>query len=245
MAAVEFEDPFGGVVEEVAVVGDGDHGAGEAHEELLQPFHRFGIQVVGGFVQQQHVGLFQQQLAQRHAALLTAGKVLDHGIPFRQAQRIGGDLHLVRGIAAACCDDVFQAGLLGGKRVEIGIRLGIGGVHRIQLGLRFHHFAQGGLHFLAHGLGRIEHGLLRQVADLHVGQVLHLAVVFLVLQRHDAQHRGFTRAIQTQQADLGAGEEAEGDILDDLTLGRNDFAHAEHGHYILTLCHFIALSEVG
>src|SRR3989344_858585 len=29
-AAVEFEDPLGGVVQEVAIVGDGHHGAGEA-----------------------------------------------------------------------------------------------------------------------------------------------------------------------------------------------------------------------
>ena len=40
--------------------------------ELLQPFHRFGIEVVGGFVQQQHVGLLQQQTAQGHAALFAA-----------------------------------------------------------------------------------------------------------------------------------------------------------------------------
>ena len=57
MAAVEFEYPLGGVVEEVAVVGDGDDGAGEAHEELLQPFHRLGVEVVGRLVEQQHVGL--------------------------------------------------------------------------------------------------------------------------------------------------------------------------------------------
>src|SRR3546814_2984908 len=39
-AAVEFQDPFGGVVEEVAVMGDRHHGAGVAGEELFQPFDR-------------------------------------------------------------------------------------------------------------------------------------------------------------------------------------------------------------
>ena len=63
---------------------DRDHGAGEAHQELFQPFHRLGIEVVGRLVQQQHVGLFQQQLAQRDAALLAAGKILDQRIPRRQ-----------------------------------------------------------------------------------------------------------------------------------------------------------------
>src|SRR5690606_7811991 len=47
-AAVELEDPLGGVVEEVAVMGDRHHGAGVAGEELLQPLDRFGVQVVGG-----------------------------------------------------------------------------------------------------------------------------------------------------------------------------------------------------
>ena len=75
LAAVEFENPLGGVVEEVAVVGDGHHGAGEAHQELLQPFDRFGVEVVGRLVEQQHVGLGEQQLAERDAALLAAGQV--------------------------------------------------------------------------------------------------------------------------------------------------------------------------
>ena len=57
MAAIEFEYPFGRVVEEVAVMGYGDHGAGELRQKLLQPVHAFRIQVVGGLVEQQHVGL--------------------------------------------------------------------------------------------------------------------------------------------------------------------------------------------
>ena len=98
-AAVEFQNPLGRVVQEVAVVGDGHHGAGEALQELLQPVHRFGVQVVGRLVEQQHVGLGQQQAAQRHAALLTAGEHADLGVPRRQAQRVGGDFELVLGVA--------------------------------------------------------------------------------------------------------------------------------------------------
>jgi len=32
-------------------MGDGDNGAGEIVQEALQPGHRFGIQMIGGFVQ--------------------------------------------------------------------------------------------------------------------------------------------------------------------------------------------------
>jgi hypothetical protein len=60
MATVEFEDPLGGIVEEIAVVGHRHHGAGEAQQVLLQPFDGFGIEVVGRLVEQQHVGLREQ-----------------------------------------------------------------------------------------------------------------------------------------------------------------------------------------
>jgi hypothetical protein len=60
--------------------------------------------------------------------------------------------------------------------------------------------------------------------------VLHFAVVFLVHAGHDAQHGRFAGAVEAEQADLGAGEEGQGDVLDDLPLGRDDLAHAEHRH---------------
>src|SRR5690606_30927089 len=39
-AAVEFEDPFGRVVEEVAIMGDRDYRAREIVQEVLQPLDR-------------------------------------------------------------------------------------------------------------------------------------------------------------------------------------------------------------
>ena len=39
-------------------MGDGHDGAGVVVQEALQPGHGFGIQVVGRFVQQQHVRAF-------------------------------------------------------------------------------------------------------------------------------------------------------------------------------------------
>jgi hypothetical protein len=76
-------------------------------------------------------------------------------------------------------------------------------------------------------------GLLGQVADGHVGLPLDFAVVFLVDAGHDLQHGGLAGAVQAEQADLGAGEEGQGDVLDDLPLGRDDLADAQHGHDVL------------
>ena len=74
-AAVELEDPLGDVVQEVPVVGDRQDRARVGGQVLLEPLHALGVEVVGGLVEQQQVGLGQQQLAQRHAAPLTAGQV--------------------------------------------------------------------------------------------------------------------------------------------------------------------------
>ena len=101
VAAVELENPLGRVVEKVAVVGHGHDRAGKFLQELLEPVHAFRIEVVGRLVQQQHVGLGQQQPAQRHAPLLAAGQVGDLRVPGRQAQRVGRDLELMLDVAAA------------------------------------------------------------------------------------------------------------------------------------------------
>ena len=53
---------------------------------LLEPQHALGVEVVGGLVEQQQIGLAQQQLAQRDAALLTTGEVGDRLFRRRAAQ---------------------------------------------------------------------------------------------------------------------------------------------------------------
>ena len=93
-ATVEFEDPAGDVIQEIAVVGDDQDGALVVDQVLLQPGDGFGVEVVGRFVQQQHVGRFEQQLAQRDAALFTAREAGDVGVVGRAAQRLHADVDL-------------------------------------------------------------------------------------------------------------------------------------------------------
>ncbi len=85
-SSVQFQNPFGGIVQKVAVVGNSHHSTWELVQELLKPVHRFSIQVVGGFVQQQHVRFAHQQAAQCHTAFLTTGKRGHAGFPRGQAQ---------------------------------------------------------------------------------------------------------------------------------------------------------------
>ena len=234
LAAVEFKNPFGGVVEKIAIMGDGDHRAGEAHQELFEPFDRLGVQVVGRLVEQQHVGLREQQLAQRHPPLLATGEGPDRRFPGRQAQGVGRQFELTAKIGPGGGQDRLEAGLLFGELVEIGVRFGVGGVDLFQLGLRLEDLAQTRLHFLADvGFG-VELRFLRQIADLQVGHRRCLADDVGVESCHDAQNRRLARAVEAEQADLGAREEGERDVLDDLALGRDDLAHAVHREYVLS-----------
>ena len=93
-AAVDLGDPLRHVVQEVPVVGDGQHGAGVVGQELLEPEHRFGVQVVGRLVEQQQVGRGEQQLAQGDPPLLAAGEHRDVGVRGWAAQRVHGLLEL-------------------------------------------------------------------------------------------------------------------------------------------------------
>src|SRR6516165_3644546 len=89
-AAVELEDPAGDVVEEVAVVGDDQDRAWIVAQVALEPRHRLGVEMVGRLVEQQKLGLLEEQPAQRDAATLAAGEFGDVGVVGRAAQRVHG-----------------------------------------------------------------------------------------------------------------------------------------------------------
>ena len=233
-APVQLQDPFGGIVEEVAVVGDGHHRAGELLQELLQPVDALGIEVVGRLIEQQHVRARQQQPAQGHAALLAAREVADLRVPRRQAQRIGRHFQLqLDVVGAGRGDDRLVLGLLVGQRVEVGVRLGIGRIDFFQLLLGLDDVAQAALDGLAHGLLRIKLRLLRQVADLDARHRRGFAIDLLVEAGHDLEQGRLARPVGAEHADLGAGEEAQRDVLEDLAFGWHGLAHPVHRVYVL------------
>ena len=113
LAPVELEDPAGDVVEEVAVVGDGDDRAGIILEVALEPGDRLGVEVVGGLVEEEDVGAFEQGLAERDPALLAAGEGRDVGVAGREPHGVHGDLDVaveVPGVGRV--DGVLDPGLL-------------------------------------------------------------------------------------------------------------------------------------
>ena len=223
-AAVELEDPARHVVEEVAVVRDRDHAARELLQEALEPGHRLGVEVVRGLVEQQHVGGLQQQAAQSDAALLAAGERRDVRVAGRQPQRVHRDLDLLVEVPQVLrVDLVLQARELVGRVVRVVRRdLLVALDDLLLLGHRFHHV-------LEHVLRRIEHWLLRQVADARALRGEGLAREVLVDAGHDAQQRRLARAVRAEHADLRVAVERQPDALQDLLALRGDLAQVLHG----------------
>ncbi len=126
-----------------------------------------------------------------------------------------------------------------GQLVKVGIRVGVGRIDLVQTGHGALHFANGLFDRLAYGLLRIQLRLLRQVANLDAGLRTGFPFDLGVDACHDAQQGGFTGAVQTQHADLGAREEAQGDVLENMTLGRHYLADPVHG--VNKLSHWLIL----
>ena len=70
-----------GHVEEKAVVRNQHEGVRIGFQIRFQPVARFEIEVVGRLVEQQQIGLFEQQLGERDAHLPAAGELFHAALP--------------------------------------------------------------------------------------------------------------------------------------------------------------------
>ena len=188
MAAVYLADPLGNVIQEVAVMGDGEYGAGVVLQEVLQPQYGLGVQVVGGLVQKQQVGSLEEQLAQRDATALAAGKDVDGHIRIGQLQRVHGDAQLGVDIpAVGGIDLVLQAAHLGHQGVHIGIGIAhllADLVEAVDLGKDV---AKRHADVFNHGLVIVQRGLLLKDAHGVAGGKTGIAIGDLLDACHDLE----------------------------------------------------------
>ena len=118
LAVVQLHDTRDDAVEEIAVVGDGQDGPLEFFNIALEPFHRVHIEVVRRLVEQQDIGLLEQQPREVHARFLAAGEAVEVLLPLR-----GGDAEAVADLVGLHVRLVAAAGLKArGKRVVFGER---------------------------------------------------------------------------------------------------------------------------
>ena len=93
-------------------MGNGHHGARVFLKKALQPQNAFGVEVVGGLIEQQQVGMAQQEATQRHAACFATRECGDIGVVRWATQCVHGDFNIA--VEAPCISSgnfVFEVGL--------------------------------------------------------------------------------------------------------------------------------------
>lgn len=194
-------------------MGDGHDGARVLRQVLLQPVHRLGVEVVGGLVEEEQVRGLDQQLAERHTALLAAGEVVDGPVAGRAAQGVHGLLQLgVQVPRVGVVQVLLELAHLVHERVGVVGRHELGDlVEALELA---HDLGGAVLDVLQDGLRLVELRLLHEDADAETGRDVRLAVGRLLEARHDLQHRGLTGAVGSHDTDLRAGQEVQGDVIE-------------------------------
>ena len=236
-AAIELENPARDVVEEVAIVGDDEDRARIGAQMPLEPVDGLGVEMVGRLVEQEEVGLLEQEAAKGDAAALAARKRRHLRVVGRAAERVHRLLDLAVEIPQALgLDLVLKPGHLVGRLVGIVHREFIVAVEDRLLVLDAEHRVA--LHV---ELG-VELRLLRQVSDPGAFGDEALADELGVEARHDAQQRRLARAVDAEHADLGVRVERQVDVLEHLLAARPGLAEALHmidelarGHAIASL----------
>src|SRR5690606_20953512 len=124
------QDVGGDPVKEPAVVGDDDGRAGKVQQRLFQRAQGFHVQIVRGFVEQQHVAALLQRQRQVQTTAFTAGQILDElllvGALEVEASDVAAGGHFVAayGDHVEAVGDLFPDGLVAIKVVPALIHAG-------------------------------------------------------------------------------------------------------------------------
>jgi hypothetical protein len=158
----------------------------------LEPRDRLGVEVVGRLVEQQQVGLLEQEPAERDATPLAARERVDLRVARRTAQRVHRDLEPALELPALRrVDLVLQLALLLEQRVHlvVGELLREARGDLLEAAQQVADLREPLLDVAEHVLRGIEPWLLRQEADLDAVGGMGFAEELLVLAGEDPQQR--------------------------------------------------------
>ncbi|OPZ57390.1 MAG: hypothetical protein BWY87_01642 [Deltaproteobacteria bacterium ADurb.Bin510] len=243
----DLDDAVDRAVHEVAVVaGHEQRALVFGREPVLEPDDRLDVQVVGGLVEQQHVGVERQDLSQRDAHLPAAAEGFDRSVVVGNAQAGQHDPGAVFEVVAAA---VLELGLslavalqqLGHLVVAHG--LGHAVFHAADL------LAQGrNLDRSAHDLGQRRTAghiadILAEVADHGLLGLGNLAAVGLFLAHDEPEDAGLAGAVGPDQAAAAGRQNLEARVLEQ-DLGTVLFGDAiEMDHRKTPCCSAAALAR--
>ena len=203
--AVELEDPAGDVVEEVAVVGHGDDGAGVVGEEPLEPGDGLRVRFVGS----SRSNRSGEERSSRQSATRRRSppeRVVTSRSPSGSRSASIARSSCAEFPGAVTVDLLLHLPLLGEKSVEIGVGLGEGGGDRVEA---IEQVAQHGRRprRCRGRLGGIEVGLL-EPADGRSGRELGAAARGLLDAGHDPQQRRLPGAVRPSTPIFAPGRNA-------------------------------------
>ena len=212
---LDLENTVAHRVEEVAVVADHHNGPGIDLQIIFQPFHGGKIQVVRGLVQNQQIGLLQQQLGQAQARVLAPGQ---HGHAF--AVSLGREGHAVQDLFDLRVHVVAVGRVNDGLQGRVALHQGIVarggghlGLHPLHFGHGVQHRAKGVLHLAVNGAAGVQHAVLFQIPHHRAPGEGQFAAVGLVLPGDALDQRGLARAVLADDAHPVLAVQDEADIL--------------------------------
>ena len=205
LALAEVQNGPDRAIEKLAVVADDQHGVRIVGQILLQPECTFQVEVVGGLVEQQQIGLGEQHRAECDAHAPTAGEL-------GTGAALGGIVEAEAGQDAGGArwsgvrTDVGQA--LVDQGDALGIVRGLGFLEET-VALRV-----GGQHEFDQAVGAARR-LLGHPADAHCARQADAAVVGMQLAGDQLEQRGLARAVATDESDLMPGRNADRGFVED------------------------------
>ena len=181
-------------VEKIAVVRDDQERTMELIEKFRDPLDGFRVQMVRRLVEDQQVGVRDQGAAHRHAPFLAAGKRLD--------APVGGGTVQVRhrGLDAPVQRPAFQRG---DAMLQFLVAFRVMR-QRFKFRNQIEHRLRAVADVFEHVLRRIEHEILRQVADDEFAPPGDVAAVGRLQPGEDAEERRLAAAIAPDQPDAVA-----------------------------------------
>ena len=166
-----FDGTGGDVVHELAVVADDDDSLSVADKKIFQPLYGFYVQMVGRLVQQQYVGLLQQQFGKLDAHAPSTAEVTGLAVEVfaYEPQSEQCFFHILLVIGGVDGIELFAQGgdVLDKFHVTVAFVVGTRFqflVEALYLGFHFMQVGKGLCCFLEYGTAVFRHKVLRKVS---------------------------------------------------------------------------------